>query len=77
MLKPDTMINKVIIQVTLLNQNLEKLDIMISQENIKDIQNNEKTRNLMPVSYSKNIDELIKLFSSAEEKRKLVGDEII
>lgn len=33
----------------------------------------EKTRNLMPVSYSENIDDLIKLFSSAEEKRKLVG----
>lgn len=34
----------------------------------------EKTRNLMPVSYSENIDDLVKLFSSAEEKRKLVGD---
>ena len=37
----------------------------------------EKTRNLLPVSYSSNIDVLVKLFSSAEEKRKLVGDEII
>ena len=33
----------------------------------------EKTRNLLQVSYSDNIDDLIKLFSSAEEKRKLVG----
>lgn len=33
----------------------------------------EKTRNLLPVSYSANIDDLVKLFSSAEEKRKLVG----
>ena len=32
----------------------------------------EKTRNLMPVSYTENIDDLIKLFSSAEEKRKLL-----
>jgi len=32
----------------------------------------EKTRNLMPVTYSENIENLIKLFSSAEEKRKLV-----
>jgi len=31
-----------------------------------------KTRNLMPVTYSKNIDVLIKLFSSAEQKRKLL-----
>ena len=30
------------------------------------------TRNLKPISYSNNIDELIKLFSSAEEKRKLI-----
>ena len=35
----------------------------------------EATRYFMPVTYSNNIDELIKLFSSAEEKRKLVvGD---
>lgn len=34
----------------------------------------EETRNLMPVSYSENIDELVKLFSSPEEKRKLVGE---
>jgi DNA gyrase subunit B len=34
----------------------------------------EKTRNLMQISYSENIDELVKLFSSAEEKRKLVGE---
>ena len=33
----------------------------------------EATRNLTPVQYSKNIDDLIKLFSSAEEKRKLVS----
>ncbi len=32
----------------------------------------EGTRNLTPISYSKNINKLIKLFSSAEEKRKLV-----
>ena len=32
----------------------------------------EKTRNLMPVTYSENIDDLIKIFSSAEEKRKLL-----
>jgi DNA gyrase subunit B len=32
------------------------------------------TRNLMPIKYSENIDSLIKLFSSAEEKRKLVGE---
>jgi DNA gyrase subunit B len=32
----------------------------------------EGTRNLLPISYSKNINSLIKLFSSAEEKRKLV-----
>jgi DNA gyrase/topoisomerase IV subunit B len=35
----------------------------------------EKTRNLIPVSYSENIEDLIKLFSSADEKRKLVGEE--
>ena len=33
----------------------------------------EETRHLTPVTYSGNIDGLIKLFSSAEEKRKLVG----
>ena len=33
----------------------------------------EKTRNLMPVTYSENIDDLIKLFSSAEHKRRLVS----
>ncbi|MFW9871794.1 MAG: toprim domain-containing protein [Candidatus Thorarchaeota archaeon] len=32
----------------------------------------EKTRNLMPVSYSDDIECLVKLFSSAEEKRKLI-----
>ncbi len=32
----------------------------------------EKTRNLMPVTYTKNIDKLVKLFSSATEKRKLL-----
>ena len=32
----------------------------------------EPTRNLMPVEYSENMDSLIKLFSSADEKRKLV-----
>jgi len=32
----------------------------------------EATRNLMPISYSENMNDLIKLFSSAEEKRKLV-----
>jgi len=32
----------------------------------------EKTRRLMPISYSENMAYLIKLFSSAEEKRKLV-----
>jgi DNA gyrase/topoisomerase IV subunit B len=32
----------------------------------------EKTRNLIPVSYSENIQELIKLFSSANEKRRLL-----
>jgi len=32
----------------------------------------EKTRNLMPVTYSKDIDSLIKIFSSAGEKRKLL-----
>jgi len=34
----------------------------------------EKTRLLTRVNYSKQIDNLIKLFSSAEEKRKLVGE---
>lgn len=35
----------------------------------------EATRYLVPINYSENIDDLIKLFSSAEEKRKLViGD---
>ena len=33
----------------------------------------EGTRHLTPVIYSENMDNLIKLFSSAEEKRKLVG----
>jgi len=33
----------------------------------------EKTRRITPVQYSENIDDLIKLFSSADEKRKLVG----
>ena len=32
----------------------------------------EDTRRLIPIEYSENIDDLIKLFSSAEEKRKLV-----
>ena len=32
------------------------------------------TRNLIPIEYTENIDVLIKLFSSPEEKRKLVGD---
>jgi len=35
----------------------------------------EGTRNLIPIKYSENIDELIKLFSSAEEKRNLVTEE--
>jgi len=35
----------------------------------------EKTRRLMPISYSEDIDKLIELFSSAEEKRKLVTGE--
>jgi DNA gyrase subunit B len=34
----------------------------------------EETRHFTPVQYSENIDELVKLFSSAEEKRKLVGE---
>lgn len=34
----------------------------------------EPTRRLVPVKYSDNIDDLIKLFSSAEEKRKLVSN---
>lgn len=34
----------------------------------------EETRHLTPVEYSENIEELEKLFSSAAEKRKLVGD---
>ena len=33
----------------------------------------EPTRNLIPVTYSDNVDQLIKLFSSADEKRKLLG----
>ncbi|MHA1816727.1 MAG: toprim domain-containing protein [Candidatus Heimdallarchaeaceae archaeon] len=33
----------------------------------------DSTRNLTPITYSDNIDYLIKLFSSAEEKRKLVS----
>lgn len=33
----------------------------------------EPTRNLMPVNYSENMDDLIKLFSSANEKRRLVS----
>jgi DNA gyrase/topoisomerase IV subunit B len=32
----------------------------------------EGTRHLMPITYSKNINDLVKLFSSPEEKRKLV-----
>ncbi len=32
----------------------------------------ERTRNLMPIKYSKNMNGLVKLFSSPEEKRKLV-----
>jgi DNA gyrase/topoisomerase IV subunit B len=32
----------------------------------------EGTRNLIPIQYSENIDELVSLFSSAQEKRKLV-----
>lgn len=35
----------------------------------------EPTRNLIQLQYSQNIDELIKLFSSAEEKRNLVTEE--
>jgi DNA gyrase/topoisomerase IV subunit B len=34
----------------------------------------EETRHFTPVSFSENMDDLIKLFSSAEEKRKLVGE---
>jgi DNA gyrase/topoisomerase IV subunit B len=34
----------------------------------------EQTRNLIPVNYSQNIDELVKLFSSSDEKRKLVSE---
>ena len=33
----------------------------------------EPTRNLVPVTYSNDVDKLIKLFSSADEKRKLLG----
>ena len=33
----------------------------------------EETRHFTPVTFSENMDDLIKLFSSAEEKRKLVG----
>lgn len=33
------------------------------------------TRNLIPITYSEDIDKLVKLFSSAEEKRKLVTGE--
>lgn len=32
----------------------------------------EATRNLVPITYSEDIDKLVGLFSSAEEKRKLV-----
>ena len=35
----------------------------------------EPTRNLIPIQYSENIDDLIKLFSSAEEKRSLVTED--
>ena len=35
----------------------------------------EATRNLTPIKYTENIDDLIKLFSSADEKRKLVVGE--
>ena len=35
----------------------------------------EETRNLIPITYSEDIDKLIELFSSAEEKRKLVTEE--
>ena len=35
----------------------------------------EKTRLLQPIEYSSNINDLIKLFSSAEEKRKLINEE--
>ncbi len=34
----------------------------------------EPTRHFTPVTFSKNMDDLIKLFSSAEEKRKLIGE---
>ena len=34
----------------------------------------EPTRNLIPISYSSNMDELVKLFSSAQEKRRLVSE---
>jgi DNA gyrase/topoisomerase IV subunit B len=33
----------------------------------------EATRHLIPITYSENMDDLINLFSSAQEKRKLVG----
>lgn len=35
----------------------------------------EGTRRLVPIQYSENIDSLIKLFSSADEKRKLISEE--
>jgi len=35
----------------------------------------EATRNLVPITYSEDIDKLVGLFSSAEEKRKLVTEE--
>jgi hypothetical protein len=35
----------------------------------------EATRNFIPIEYTNNVDDLVKLFSSADEKRKLVVGE--
>ena len=46
----------------------------LSPQQLKICLLDEPTRNLIPIEYSENIEELEKLFSSAEEKRKLVTD---
>jgi DNA gyrase/topoisomerase IV subunit B len=45
----------------------------LSPDQLKVCLLDEPTRNLMPITYSKNMDDLVSLFSSAEEKRKLVS----
>jgi len=47
----------------------------MSPDQLKTVLIDEKTRRLIPVTYSSNIEKMIKLFSNSEEKRKLLEGE--